>query len=513
MINCTQFKKRLNDFIYDDISKTKKDEMLEHLNSCEECRKAYKEELSIDDDFKKCINLSDNSFKSQGNAILQKIDKKRYRGFSKRIFYCFRRNAISSGVIAALLVIFIVSGIYIHNNFNTIFNVSRGNEEKKNPTTNVEQNITKTVLPIHSKTGNAKIDNVVNLISKKPLGICPWRIIYSRDGKVIFYQYCAVLSYDYDGENGKYIDAIDLEEYGEAFMQGSQVTTFSPSPNGNFLVMGNQFIEMDVLNYPGLNFNINFFKLGKNFTKTIKDNKSYDLNMADIKDSWSPSEKYYVFGNKKKGTIGVIEVCSDRKDVNYRVINFKEGNIQDILISDNGDILVSSNRGNFILEKSYYDTPKKFDFNGELVCFNNNDIVYYTNGTIYKYEGKSSTPLKLIGDEFTLKSKRDGHAIFSNTKSIVVYGYDNTVYKYDISYEKDDIISLSPNLKSCFIYKLGREPMIITSDGKKILLKKQIPNAWECKWLDNNSLVQIVEKKNPKTIGDFEIVKYDIPIE
>lgn len=516
MIDCTQFKKRLNNLICDDISKTKKDEMLEHLNSCEECKRAYEEELSIDDAFKKCINISNDSFKSQGNDILQKIDKNRYTGVSKRIFYCARKNAVSTGVIAALLVVFIVSGIYLRNNFDTIFNVSRGNDDKKNPTTNVEQyqqEIVKTILPAPSKTGNDKIDNVLDLISKKPLGICPWRIIYSSNGKVIFYQYCAILSYNYDGKNGKYIDAINLDEYGGAFMQGSEITTFSPSPNGNFLVMGNDFSENDALNYPGLNFNINFFKLGKNFTKTIKDNKSYDLNMVNIKDSWSPSEKYYVFGNKKKGTIAAIEVCSDKKDVNYCDIDFKEGTIQDILISDNGDILVSSDKGNFILEKSNYKAPKKLDFNAELLCFNNNDIFYYINGTIYKYDGKSSTPLKSIGDEFTLKSKKDGHAIFSNTKSIVVYGYDNTVYKYDISYEENDIISLSPNLKSCFIYKFGRDPIIITSDGKKVSLGNKIPNAWECKWLDNNSLVQIVDKKDLKNIGDFEIVKYDIPID
>lgn len=516
MIDCTQFKKRLNDLICDDISKAKKDEMLEHLNSCEECRRAYEEELSIDDAFKKCLNISDDSFKSQGNNILQKIDKKRYAGVSKRIFYYARKNAISSGVVAAILVVFIVSGIYLHNNFDTIFNVSRRDNDSKNPTTNVEkyhQEITKTVLPIPSKTGNDKIDNVLNLISKKPLGVCPWRIIYSKNGKVIFYHYCALLSYEYDGENGKYIDAINLDEYGGAFMQGSEITTFSPSPNGNFLVMGNDFSENDVLNYPGLNFNINFFKLQKNFTKTIKDNKSYDLNMANIKDSWSPSEKYYVFSNTKKGTIGAIEACSDKKDVNYCDIDFKEGNIQDIFISDNGYILVSSDKGNFILEKSGYNTPKKLDFSGELLCFNNNDIIYYTNGTIYKYDGKSSTPLKSIGKEFALKSKNEGHAIFSNTKSIVVYGYDNNVYKYNISYEENDIISISPNLKNCLISELGKAPIIITSDGKKVSLGNKIPNVWECEWLDNNSLVQIVDKKDLKNIGDFEIVKYDIPID
>ena len=110
-MNCNIFKKRLEDYILEDVSADLKSSLEKHMEKCESCRRLYEEEIKIDTDFKTVLSIEGIKFNSSRANIISSIDKNRYsKKASNKIFYSFRRHKnkyLSYAVAAIAMIVFI----------------------------------------------------------------------------------------------------------------------------------------------------------------------------------------------------------------------------------------------------------------------------------------------------------------------------------------------------------------------------------------------------------------------
>lgn len=106
-MNCNLFKKRLYDFLEDNLSYDLRKAMLEHLKDCEACNALYKEELEVDETLKAGLIVDTQGFRSSRNHILDNIDKNRY-GVSpiKRFIKHFKNYIGTYTSLVAVIVVF-----------------------------------------------------------------------------------------------------------------------------------------------------------------------------------------------------------------------------------------------------------------------------------------------------------------------------------------------------------------------------------------------------------------------
>ena len=110
-MNCNIFKKRLEDYILENISNDLKIALEKHMEECESCRMLYEEEVKIDTAFKTVLSIDGIEFNSSRTSIINSIDKNRYsKKTSNKILYNFRRyknRYLSYAVASVAMIIFI----------------------------------------------------------------------------------------------------------------------------------------------------------------------------------------------------------------------------------------------------------------------------------------------------------------------------------------------------------------------------------------------------------------------
>lgn len=104
-MNCSIFKKKLNDYIEGNMQEDMKDAMKHHEEECASCSKIYNIELSVDSAFKQAFD-NNISFTSSRADIMRTIDKNRYgKGLGKRLHYHFKRYYVRYMSCAAIIAI------------------------------------------------------------------------------------------------------------------------------------------------------------------------------------------------------------------------------------------------------------------------------------------------------------------------------------------------------------------------------------------------------------------------
>ena len=202
----------------------------------------------------------------------------------------------------------------------------------------------------------------------------------------------------------------------------------------------------------------------------------------------------------------MITIYDTDKATNHQV-SFNKGEVKKLFIADNGDILISSNKVYLLRKENSYKVVE-LNVNGEALGFNNNEAVYFYDGSIYKYDLKDSTKINEIGKDYSLLKEDSKNIIFSNDKKLMVYNIkSNELYGYSSKYLETSK-NFSPDLKR-FINNDAGNVRIIDSDGTD----SEIAGSgypFDYYWLDNNTLVRIPFRENPKYLGDFVIEKVDI---
>lgn len=104
-MNCSIFKKKLNDYIEGNMQEDMKNAMKHHEEECASCNKIYNIELSIDSAFKQAFD-NDISFASSRVDVMRAIDKNRYgKDLRKKLHFHFQRYYVRYMSCAAVIII------------------------------------------------------------------------------------------------------------------------------------------------------------------------------------------------------------------------------------------------------------------------------------------------------------------------------------------------------------------------------------------------------------------------
>ncbi|WP_055668791.1 DUF4652 domain-containing protein [Desnuesiella massiliensis] len=128
-MNCSTFKKRLEDYLEDNLHNDMKDAMDNHIEECPSCKKIYEEEIAIESMFKAALAIEGSTFNSSRSHIIKSIDKQKYsRNLLVKLkyhFFKYNRRYISAA--AALFIALAMPGhfsklFYKSNDANKLAN-------------------------------------------------------------------------------------------------------------------------------------------------------------------------------------------------------------------------------------------------------------------------------------------------------------------------------------------------------------------------------------------------------
>lgn len=124
-MDCSVFRKRLQDLMEDNLSYDLREAMLQHIKECKECKALYEEELEIDEMFKIGVSEDMPNFRSLRNDIMKSIDKNKYSTSSqKKLAAHFKTYKAPYASLAAVILFFAVVIPYVRHN-NSILGVHR----------------------------------------------------------------------------------------------------------------------------------------------------------------------------------------------------------------------------------------------------------------------------------------------------------------------------------------------------------------------------------------------------
>lgn len=524
MISCITFKKHIDDFIDGSITDDLKAAIEEHIQNCESCHILYEEELQIESAFKDVVNIRNINFNSSRNEILRGIDKKRYsKSFSNKLHYRIKKNILTYAA-SVLLIFSITSGsFYFYNSYMNKLNKPTSLKkdysylESVKPDTinkivepkisNQDNNLIERELPLPNRSNNKGLQELLNKIKTEPQGSEPWILGYTDNNKIIFHNNSALLAYSYNNGSPKYYAGIDLNKIDAVYTQGSIHTDFNFSPNGDYAIINNGYNENDIQKSK---YNMYLYNL-KNGALNIISNENKFL----IKDTWSSTSNFYAFADRNGERVFVYDIAS----ASGITLPFSKGSINNIFISDYGDIIIEStpnngdNRGHekYILKKDNSYQLEEYFIPGFIIRMKGNSVLYYDQDTVYELvEGKSSA-VKKLGPGFNIQSLQKKYASFTDGVSTYIYDYGNNFYRYASLYGQNDNIEFSPDLKKYALIR-GNGAKIISSDNihEEIDIGYFNHSSSNYAWFGNNSMVRISKNDNTSALDSFSLYKANI---
>lgn len=110
-MDCSIFRKRLNDLVEENIEFDLRGAMLNHIEKCQSCRSLYEEELKTEEEFRKAFSVDTGNFRSLRYDIMKNIDKNRYNksSFNKVINHFKKYKANYAAFAAATAAVIIIS--------------------------------------------------------------------------------------------------------------------------------------------------------------------------------------------------------------------------------------------------------------------------------------------------------------------------------------------------------------------------------------------------------------------
>ncbi|MBU3191465.1 hypothetical protein K9O30_19345 [Clostridium bowmanii] len=192
-----------------------------------------------------------------------------------------------------------------------------------------------------NSTSRKKLVEMLNKMKQLPQGVGPWRTIYCNNDKMIFYNYGHMIAYNYSEKEKGIYSILDFSNLKVGTYQGSQVITFSISPDGNYVLFGTNILERDlksdkslyiydVNNGTAKEFVTNFKMQRENVKWYNKYNDSTYKWVVSVKDD----KNTVIWDVAKVKTLGVLpidvkEVSDTSKFLNSEDLSFTDakGNI------------------------------------------------------------------------------------------------------------------------------------------------------------------------------------------
>lgn len=141
-MDCSIFRKKLYDFLEDNLSYDLREAMLVHIKGCKDCSTLYKEELEIDEMFKTGLAVDTQGFRSLRNDIMRNIDKKRYNVSPiKRLFKHYKNYIATYTSLVAVIAVFVFLLPYVKT--HDMLGAKKANTASKYSTASMPQDASK----------------------------------------------------------------------------------------------------------------------------------------------------------------------------------------------------------------------------------------------------------------------------------------------------------------------------------------------------------------------------------
>ncbi len=288
-------------------------------------------------------------------------------------------------------------------------------------------------------------------------------------------------------------------------IQGSVVTNFSFSPNGNYVIINNGLGEND----PGWTAKMYLADVRKGSVKEIA-----SVNYFNILNSWSSNSRYYAFADRNGTSITVFDVINGAENL----VRYGQGRVKRISVTGKGDIVLESNSIFQLIKNNGYRF-KNLDIKGNILAVSGSGMTYYDGKTVryYNIDTSDNIALKNMPKGLGLRWVTREQAIFTteNGSTSVVYNVgDNSVYRYEYTYDSLPGLldwSFSPDSKHCVVLD-GDSYRLIDEQGNEEKIQVEMNKVnYRCDWVNDTTFVDVIITDNPNSnAGDFGIVVYDL---
>jgi WD40 repeat protein len=357
------------------------------------------------------------------------------------------------------------------------------------------------------RDNDPRLVSLLERLKGENAGVAGWLVGFANAEKIVFYNHAHLLTYSIPGR--RFSCALDLQAIDAGHIQGSIVTYFSFSPDGNYVVINNGLSEQDT------------DWQAKMFLASLQDGSVLEIAAANhqrIHDSWSPGSRYYAFAAADGTGVTVYDVATRAK----KNVAFGQGQIKRILVTDKGDLVMEA--GPIFLafrDKGYiWQNP---DLKGNLLAVSESTVVYADRKNVRQYGIGSGKDLVLnsLPPGLELRDVNRGQAVFTPGGSsappafTVVYTIAaNCLHTYPYTYDSFPQLqgwSFSPGGQYCIALD-GDHYRLIDGQGKEERLetvKNQV--NYHCAWIDNTAFADVlILGETNLSAGDFAIVVYDL---
>lgn len=335
-------------------------------------------------------------------------------------------------------------------------------------------------------------------------GVTGWLVGFANSEKIVFYNHAYMLTYDI--VNRRFSSAFDLMAIDAGHIQGSIVTNFVFSPDGHYVIINNGLGERE----PGWAAKM---YLGDLETGSVREIKS--ANYFRITDSWSANSRYYAFADRSGTEITIY----DTADGTNRSINFGQGEIDRIIVSGNGDIVVET-ESIFLLSrgKDGIYNVSEWGLQGNILTVTGFDLVYYSGDAIRKYNFVTGADraVRDMENGLMLSSVDREQAVFTSadrSRSIIYNLSDGNLYEYGYSYESSPQLkswSFAPDSQYCLI-PAGEGYLAISAEGNLETVQVENLSSIDGGWINDHTFASVLISNGWSGMaGDFKIVAYDL---
>lgn len=384
--------------------------------------------------------------------------------------------------------------------FNTAVKTASADSSGKGTYPNIRDEFTS------SPGNNPNMVALLEQLKSESPGVAGWLVGFANSEKVIFYNHAHMIAYSLKERN--FYGAIDLMKIDANHIQGSEVTVFSFSPQGDYVVINNGAALGD----NDSNWSAKMY-LGDVRTGYVQE--IGEANHFRIKDAWSPSTQFYAFADQKGDKVTVYDRATGEK----RVVRFGQGRVKKIRVSDQGDVLIEGDQIYRLSRNNGYRV-ENLGLDGDLLALRGTDIVYFTGNFIRKYSlvDKKNMVLRDMGEGLQVLWVNPEQAILTKAggKSSVVYNIGaNSIAEYNYTLDSFPELldwSFSPDSKYCVVLD-GKSYRVIEESGNTDEINVQ--TDWELShhngWIDNSTFVAVPVTENPDfRAGYFQVVAYDL---
>ena len=178
-------------------------------------------------------------------------------------------------------------------------------------------------LSANLKDNNPQLVQLLEGLKEESSGVAGWLVGFANADKVVFYNHAHLLAYSITDR--RFISAIDLLSLDANHIQGSVVTNFLFSPNGNYIIINNGLGDND----PSWTAKMYLADVQKGSVKQIA-----SANYFQILNSWSLNSRYFAFADRDGTSITVYDVKNGAENL----VRFGQGQVKRILVTDKGDM-------------------------------------------------------------------------------------------------------------------------------------------------------------------------------